>query len=595
MPQTRTRPYSPWRGLTLQLFALTILPLTVLLLAITLGSLSVHQNAMRAMVGERDERAVRTASRAIEAEVRHRAAAIQGLALQANGNPTGGLETLLASNAYLLPDFEGGLAIFDQSGGLLAYSGDRSTWEMLAVLAADSQTWVGKALAGGSQTWIGGALSATGLPVYISPAFKRTTDGEMLVLVAASATEAPAEERIAAGIFSTRSLAEHVLTGYSAPHDEMGTLLIDANGQALYRSGNFSSGEALEAHPGVAEALRGEAGTTYLRVGEDEHVVAYAPVTPLGWGIVTEESWEMLTTPILRTSQIMPLALVPVLVIAIVGLWFGVRQVIQPIQKLEERAAKLAWGDFESIGEEVGGIAEVRHLQTELVQMAEKLRAAQQSLHDYIGAITRAQEDERRRLARELHDDAIQSLIALKQRVQLTRLGLKGQTAAESMAELESLAEQTIDNLRRQTRALRPMYLEDLGLVTALEMLAQETSQSTGVQVEFRCQGDERRLPPEVELALYRMAQEALSNVTRHAQASQASVELRFELKGVALEVSDNGQGFEVPRSPAEFAPSGHFGLLGLHERAELIGARLEIRSAPGKGARIQVYMPEAI
>jgi signal transduction histidine kinase len=303
----------------------------------------------------------------------------------------------------------------------------------------------------------------------------------------------------------------------------------------------------------------------------------------------------MLTTPTLRASQIMPLAVVPVLVIAVVGLWFGVRQVVQPIQKLEERAAKLAWGDFESIGAPVGGIEEVQHLQAELVQMAQKLRAAQQGLHDYIGAITRAQEDERRRLARELHDDAIQSLIALKQRVQLTRLELKGQTAADAMAELESLAEQTIDNLRRQTRALRPMYLEDLGLVTVLEMLAQETSQSAGIRVDFRRQGDERRLPPEVELALYRMAQEALSNVTRHAQASQASVELRFERQGVALEVSDNGQGFEVPRSPAEFAPSGHFGLLGLHERAELIGARLQIHSAPGKGTRIHVYMPEAI
>jgi signal transduction histidine kinase len=372
----------------------------------------------------------------------------------------------------------------------------------------------------------------------------------------------------------------------------MSMLLIDANGRALYQSGDFSSGDALDSHPGVSEALRGETGTTFIRTGEDEHVVAYAPVEPVGWGIVTEESWEMLTTPALRTSQIMPLALVPALVIAVVGLWFGVRQVVQPIQKLEERAARLAWGDFGSIEEPVGGIAEVQHLQAELMQMAQKVRAAQQSLHDYIGAITRAQEDERRRLARELHDDTIQSLIALKQRVQLTRLGLKGHAATDSLVELETLAEQTIENLRRQTRALRPIYLEDLGLVAALEMLSQETSQSTGIPVDFRCQGEERRLSPEVELALYRIAQEALSNVTRHAQASHASVDLRFENQAIDLEVSDNGQGFEVPRSPADFAPSGHFGLLGLYERAELISARLEIRTAPGKGASIRVNLP---
>jgi signal transduction histidine kinase len=577
MPRTQTRPYPPWRGLTLQLFAVTILPLTVLLLAITFGSLAVHQNAMRAMVGERDERAVSAASQAIEAEIHHRTAAIHGLALQANDVPASGLEEVLSSNGYLLPDFEGGLAIFGRSGKLLAFSGDQGTWE---TLTADSQTW------------IEGARSTTGEPAYISSAFKRASDGEMLVLVAASL---PAAERIAAGIFSTQSLVARVLGGGPASHDEIGTLLIDASGKPLYQSGDFSSGEALDAHPGVAEALRGETGTTYLRVGEDEHVVAYAPVAPVGWGIVTEESWGALATPTLRTSQIMPLVLVPALLIAVVGLWFGVRQVVQPIQKLEAKAVRLAWGDFESIGEPIGGIAEVRHLQEELVQMAQKLRAAQQSLHDYIGAITRAQEDERRRLARELHDDTIQSLIALKQRVQLTRLSLKGQAAADAMAELESLAEQTINDLRRQTRALRPIYLEDLGLVTALEMLAQETSQSAGIPVDFHQQGDERRLSPEVELALYRMTQEALSNVIRHAQASQASVDLRFERQGVALEVSDNGQGFEVPRSPAEFAPSGHFGLLGLHERAELIGARLEIRSAPGKGTCIQVNMPITI
>jgi signal transduction histidine kinase len=408
-------------------------------------------------------------------------------------------------------------------------------------------------------------------------------DGETLVLVAASAAS---NERIAAGVFSTRALAERTLEGISASGEHMGVLLIDSNGRSLYQSGDFSSGETLKTHPGVAEALRGETGTTYLRTGEDEHVVAYAPVAPVGWGILSEESWEMLTTPALRTSQIMPLVLVPALVIA-VGLWFG-GQWSSPF-KAGGAAARLAWGDFRSIEEPVGGIAEVQHLQDELMQMAQKVRAAQQSLHDYIGAITRAQEDERRRLARELHDDTIQSLIALKQRVQLTRLGLKGHPAADSLVELESLAEQTIDNLRRQTRALRPIYLEDLGLVAALEMLAQETSQSAGIPVDFHCQGDERRLPPEIELALYRMAQEALSNVARHAQASQANVDLRFESQAIALEVSDNGLGFEAPRSPAEFAQNGHFGLLCTSNRADR-GA-LKSLSA-GKGASIRVNLP---
>lgn len=574
MLETNPRPYSPWRGLTLQLFVLTILPLTVLLLFITVNSLSVHQRAMRALVGERDERAVRTASRALKSEIFHRASAVRSLALRAGNANSAALDDILSSSAYLQPDFEGGLAFFDHQGRLLSFSGEASLWEDLGSHGA---------------TWIEAVLSSDASPAYISPAFRDQTSSEALVLVAASSEST---EIIAVGVFSPGSLAGRALEGAFASESQIGILLVDASGNALYESGSLSSGGEMGAYSGIEEALRGKAGTIYIGSGNDERVVAYAPVEPVGWAIVTEESWEMVATPTLRTSQVMPLALVPALLIAVVGLWFGIRQVVQPIQKLEEKAARLAWGDFGSIEEPVGGIPEVRHLQVELAQMARKLRAAQKGLRDYIGAITAAQEEERRRLARELHDDTIQSLIALKQRVQLTRLSIKERQAADSMAELEGLAEQTIDNLRRLTRALRPIYLEDLGLVTALEMLARETSQSAGVPVTFHLDGSERRLPPEVEMAFYRITQEALSNVIRHSKASEASVRLHYQPGSVSVGISDNGQGFEVPRSPAEFVPRGHFGLLGLHERAELLGARLEIRSAPGKGASIIVDMP---
>ena len=161
------------------------------------------------------------------------------------------------------------------------------------------------------------------------------------------------------------------------------------------------------------------------------------------------------------------------------------------------------------------------------------------------------------------------------------------------MTEVVTLAEETIENVRRQTRALRPIYLEDLGLVTALEMLARETSQPANLPIEFQLQGRERRMNPNHELALYRMAQEALNNVARHANASQAHLEIIFTTEDVILHISDNGTGFEVPKSPAEFAPAGHFGLLGLYERAELLGARLEIQSSAGKGTRITVILPD--
>lgn len=132
-----------------------------------------------------------------------------------------------------------------------------------------------------------------------------------------------------------------------------------------------------------------------------------------------------------------------------------------------------------------------------------------------------------------------------------------------------------IENIRRQTRALRAIYLEDLGLVTALEMLARETSQAANIPVEFQRQGTEKRLNPNVELALYLMVQEALNNINRYTRASQAYLNISFTPQEVVLQVSDNGKGFDVSRSPAE-----------------LIGARLEIFSSPGQGSRITVHVP---
>lgn len=117
------------------------------------------------------------------------------------------------------------------------------------------------------------------------------------------------------------------------------------------------------------------------------------------------------------------------------------------------------------------------------------MQTAQEGLHDYIGAITAAQEEERVCLARELHDDTIQAVIALRQRVQLAQKSVKTEAGHRALTEREALAEQTIENAQRLPRALRPIYLEDLGLVTALEMLARESSQANPLQVDFQQSG----------------------------------------------------------------------------------------------------------
>jgi signal transduction histidine kinase len=158
--------------------------------------------------------------------------------------------------------------------------------------------------------------------------------------------------------------------------------------------------------------------------------------------------------------------------------------------------------------------------------------------------------------------------------------------------EIASMTEGTIQNLRRLTRDLRPIYLEDLGLVPSLEMLAREASQGMGIPVSFQCLGTERRLDANAELALYRIAQEGLNNISRHAQAKNASLVLEYSTETVSLQVKDDGVGFVLPKNPSEFAVTGHFGLVGLYERAGIMGAILEINTAPGKGTNLTVTLP---
>ncbi len=570
---------SLWRGSTLQSLAVIILPLTVLLVVISFASFSVHQNAMRSMVGERDQRSAQSAASAIYSEINHRLYAVRSLALLASSNLQESPNTILSSSESLMGDFDYGLAIYEQGGTRVAATGEQVFWQKLA-----NTPELVAALAPASS----GSIS----PVFISPA-----NNKQVVLVS---TKIENEKWVALGAISPETLIQRTLQGIYPVGGETAIYVINSSNQILYHSGAATLEGSPQTHPGVAEAFKGQSGTTYMKVGRDEHVVAYSPIQTVGWAIITEESWEKVSSPTLSTSQIIPLILVPALLLAMLALWFGTRQIVRPLQKLESKAAKLAWGDFKQIEESVGGIAEIRDLQNELAHMARQLQAAEQSLHSYIGAITQGQEAERLRLARELHDDTIQSLIALKQRVQLARIPLKNGvqlpnkkgSAVPELEELEGLIEQTIDNLRRTTRALRPIYLEDLGLVAALEMLVRETSQSSGLPVDFGTSGTERRLPAEVELALYRMVQETLNNTVQHGQAKHASVGMEFNPHSTRLKINDDGKGFDVPKTPAEFTPHGHFGLLGLYERAELIGAHLEIRSSPGKGTRLIIDLP---
>jgi two-component system sensor histidine kinase DegS len=217
-----------------------------------------------------------------------------------------------------------------------------------------------------------------------------------------------------------------------------------------------------------------------------------------------------------------------------------------------------------------------------------------ENMRFYVRQITRAQEDERKRIARELHDDTAQALIDLSRRLDnlATSREQLSETAIERLEEFQELIDSILRGVRRFSRDLRPSVLDDLGLLPALEWLTANLMEEDGIKTELEVHGDRRRLPPEVELALFRIVQEALNNVRRHSQASRVVTVVEFGEGRVRLTVDDNGHGVELPGRMGDLATAGKLGLIGMHERAHLVDGILAVRSEPGKGTIVTVDVP---
>jgi signal transduction histidine kinase len=202
-----------------------------------------------------------------------------------------------------------------------------------------------------------------------------------------------------------------------------------------------------------------------------------------------------------------------------------------------------------------------------------------------------AQEEERARIARELHDETAQVLTAFTLHLAALREALPRESrTVEQLSNLQSLSRQMSEGIYRMVHDLRPAQLDDLGLIAALQWLGDEERRRSGLEVKLRIHGQRQRLDPLVETVLFRIAQEALVNVIRHAQASQAQVQLSFEREQVRVIVQDDGCGFDAENLRASGKPA--WGLLGMEERATLLGGKVEIRSAYGRGTQVSVTIP---
>ena len=218
----------------------------------------------------------------------------------------------------------------------------------------------------------------------------------------------------------------------------------------------------------------------------------------------------------------------------------------------------------------------------------------QENLRFYLGQLTKAQEEERKRIARELHDDTIQALIVLSRQLDGIASTGKG-LAGDKRLLLENLLQQTdniMEGLRRLSQDLRPPTLERLGLVPAVKSLASDVEKRSGIPAEVEVRGAERRLPAEVELLLFRVTQEALRNVERHSEARKAKVVLGFQEGRTRITIKDDGKGFHPPEMMGDLAKDGRLGLVGMQERVGLLGGSLKVESGRGQGTTVVIEAP---
>jgi len=202
------------------------------------------------------------------------------------------------------------------------------------------------------------------------------------------------------------------------------------------------------------------------------------------------------------------------------------------------------------------------------------------------------QEYERHRVARKLHDDTTQSLLVIANRARALESGDYGRLAPKARKQAEEILVMilhAIDDVRRLSHELRPSILDNMDLLPALRWLTESLTHESGIKINLQVRGKEHRLPPEFEIILFRIARDALNNITHHSRATLATVTLDFSASNFRMTVEDNGQGFSLPERISDFTTRGKLGLQRMQQQVELLDGSFNVSSKPGKGTVITI------
>lgn len=548
-------------SLRVQLILWIALPVAVSLLAMSLVEIRGHEQAMTQMVQQQADLVARSISVLLEAHIDQRQAVLEQLAgeIVTGNEPLSQPATIFAAGVFTATS-----SLANDPGGereipswMKSEAVDALTTEVLATQAPGLATIYDAA----QQAWY--MVQAVPIAESSPPA--------MSVLLGA--------EPIAALI------NEHTIASLDPMLiDEL--RLTSASGDLLYHQGSEQTATTPLSQP---------LDTSHAGHGGEKWLFGNATVLATNWNVTVSKDWRVLVPPVLTFSNALLVIVGLAVVLSLLSVYLGLRTIVWPLQRLDQATGQVGWGNFSAIYQPVGGVAEIEELRRALARMTDQVRQYQMELQSYIGAMTVGQEEERRRLARELHDETVQDLIALNQRIEMVERELHRdpQRAAIRLNELRPLVTGTIDALRRQIHALRPLYLDDLGFVPAIEMLVDESTKRSQLDGHFSYIEDGPvHITPALQISVYRIVQEALQNVLKHAEASKVDVAVHVTTDALLLSVTDNGRGFVVPSHPYSLAQQGNFGLLGMKERAQLHNGTFEIKSQQNQGTTIHVRLP---
>jgi signal transduction histidine kinase len=291
-------------------------------------------------------------------------------------------------------------------------------------------------------------------------------------------------------------------------------------------------------------------------------------------------------------------------VVILLALIFS-RIITSPIFALKQGAEELGSGklDFKldvKSKDELGDLAnsfnkmgsELKNYTDELKKSASDKIAKEKEIQDhlrlYVQKVSQAQEAERKRVARELHDETAQELVVVLRHLD----DLAQNNSKLQIEDIRKEVKQILEGVRHLCQELRPSILDDLGLIPAVKWLASDLTKNFGISAEVQIVGDQHQLAPETELMLFRISQEALTNVRKHSQATKVNVRIEFEKDKTRVIISDNGKGFKAPSDIDDLARKGKLGLVGMQERVQLFGGTLKISSQLGKGTEISAEAP---